>query len=142
MTRTTPDGDELLVFDHADDDPANPSGLQVPAGTMLPFESVAAAAEREVAEETGLHGLEYVGQLGARELGLNDEGGPAVTNFVHLVVPVTAPGGPVESREEWDHTVTGDGEDAGMTFRCRWERLPLELELAGGQGSFLAQLTG
>jgi hypothetical protein len=24
-----------------------------------------------------------------------------------------------------------------MTFRCRWERLPLSFELAGGQGVYL-----
>lgn len=141
VTRTTPGGSHLLVFEHADDDPSNPSGLQVPAGTMLPFESVADAAVREVAEETGLSDLEYVGQLGAQELGLDDEGGPAVTNFVHLVAGGTSSGEAVDGQPGWDYVVTGEGGDAGLTFRCRWEPLPLGLELAGGQGSFLSQLT-
>jgi len=36
--------------------------------------------------------------------------------------------------------VTGEGEDAGMTFSCRWAALPLDLELAGGQGAYLDAL--
>lgn len=142
VTRTTPHGDQLLVFEHADDDPSDPSGLQVPAGTMLPFESVADAAVREVAEETGLSDLEYVDQIGAQELALYDEGGPVVINVLRLVARGNSSGEPVEDRAEWDHVVTGEGADAGLTFRCRWEPLPLGLELAGGQGNFLSHLTG
>jgi hypothetical protein len=42
----------------------------------------------------------------------------------------------------WQHQVSGDGQDAGMTFCCRWELLPLGLELAGGQGVYLDRITG
>ncbi len=135
VTRTTHDGDELLVFDHADDAPAAPSGTQVPAGTMRRFEAITDAALRETAEETGLSGLTFVEQVGSVELGLHDPGGPSITTFVHLV----APDGGTSS---WDHVVTGDGDDRDLVFRCRWERLPLQLELAADQGRFVASVTG
>jgi 8-oxo-dGTP pyrophosphatase MutT (NUDIX family) len=140
LTRTTDHGEELLLFEHAADDPAHPSGVQVPAGTMMPFESVADAALREVAEETGLTGLSYVDQIGATELGLNEPGGPSLTNFVHLVASDPATRGEGEGPQPWDHSVTGDGADAGMVFRCRWEPLPLGVVLADGQGAFLHRI--
>ncbi len=133
VTRTTEGGDELLVFDHADDDQASPSGTQVPAGGMARFEAVTDAALRETEEEAGLAGLTYVRQVGWVELGLHDAGGPAMTTYVHL----TAPAG---GNRSWDHVVTGKGGDADMVFRCRWEPLPLRVELAGDQGRFLAAL--
>ncbi|HSS67534.1 MAG TPA: NUDIX domain-containing protein [Nocardioidaceae bacterium] len=130
VTRATGTGSELLVFDHADDDPEQPSGTQIPAGGMLPFEGIEDAAAREVAEEVGLTGLTFVAQLGGVEVALGDPGGPSVTTFVHLSAPV---GGPAS----WEHQVTGDGEDEGMTFVCRWASLPLDVELAGDQGAYL-----
>jgi 8-oxo-dGTP pyrophosphatase MutT (NUDIX family) len=136
VTRAAADGAggvELLVFDHAHDDPADPSGTQIPAGGMLPFEGIEDAAAREVAEEVGLTGLTFVAQLGGVEVALGEPGGPSVTTYVHLSA---AAGGPAE----WEHRVDGDGEDAGMTFRCRWTPLPLDFELAGGQDVYLDAL--
>jgi 8-oxo-dGTP pyrophosphatase MutT (NUDIX family) len=140
VTRTTSEGEHLLVFEHADDDLADASGIQVPAGGMLPFESLQDAAVREVAEETGVTHLTYVDQVGFTERGLDDPGGPAVLNFVHLVASADDGGAVPDAGSSWQHTVTGDGEDAGMTFRCRWESLPLRLELAGDQSAFLHKL--
>jgi ADP-ribose pyrophosphatase YjhB (NUDIX family) len=130
VTRTTEAGEELLVFEHVDDDPDNPSGIKIPAGGMLTFEAIETASIREVNEETGLEELTYVEQLGGVELGLTDPGGPSMTTYVHLTAPS-------EGASSWDHTVMGDGDDAGMTFACRWEPLPLTIELAGGQDVFL-----
>ena len=131
ITRDGGDGLELLVLDHAeDDDPDQPSGTQIPAGGMLPFEGIEDAAAREAAEETGLTGLTFVDQLGGTEVALGEPGGPSVTTYVHLSA------GP-ESPASWEHQVTGEGGDAGMTFVCRWEPLPLGFELAGGQGVYL-----
>lgn len=130
VTRSTGTGKELLVFDHVDDDPGDPSGTQVPAGGMLPFEALVDAALRETHEETGLEGVTFVGQVGFAELGLGDPGGPSVTTFVQLAAPGSGEDG-------WDHTVAGAGDDAGLVFRCSWQPLPLRFELAGDQGRFL-----
>jgi ADP-ribose pyrophosphatase YjhB (NUDIX family) len=100
---------------------------------MLTFEGIEDAAAREVAEETGLTGLTFIAQLGGVEIPLVEAGGPSVTTYVHLSAPV---GGP----REWEHRVGGDGDDAGLTFRCRWARLPLGFDLAGGQGVYLDAL--
>lgn len=135
------------MFEHADDDPASASGVQVPAGGMQPFESLADAAIREVAEETGLTGLTYVDQIGYVERGLGDVGGPAVVNFVHLEAATDVSGSAAANDgaggtdgSSWEHTVTGEGEDAGLIFRCRWEPLPLREQLAADQGAFLDSL--
>jgi 8-oxo-dGTP pyrophosphatase MutT (NUDIX family) len=139
VTRTTDGGEELLVIEHTGGEPGDSPVTQVPAGTMMPFESLADAALREVGEETGLSGLSYVDQVGATELGLDDAGGPSLTNFVHVVA--AAAGVPdAAGTQEWEHTVTGAGEDAGMVFRCRWEPLPLNIELAADQDAFLDRL--
>ncbi len=130
VTRTTERGEELLVFDHRDDQPDDPSGTQVPAGGMGRFEAIIDAAAREVEEETGIVDTTYVGQVGFVELGLDEPGGPSMTTYVHLRTPSDGP-------DAWEHTVGGDGEDGGLVFLCRWEPLPLGLELAGGQGRFL-----
>jgi 8-oxo-dGTP pyrophosphatase MutT (NUDIX family) len=134
VTRPTQSGSELLVFDHAEDDPDNPSGTQIPAGAMLPFEGIEEAAAREVDEETGLVGLTFVAQLGGVELPLGDPGGPTITTYVHL----SAPGGGPSS---WAHQVGGEGEDAGMTFVCRWAPLPLDFQLAAGQGAYVSMVS-
>jgi 8-oxo-dGTP pyrophosphatase MutT (NUDIX family) len=133
ITRTTEDGSQLLVFDHADDAPDHPAGTQSPAGGMLPFEGIEEAAAREAAEETGLTGLAFVAQLGGVEVALGEPGGPSVTTYVHLSAPTDGP-------SSWEHVVTGDGEDAGMRFLCRWAPLPLDFALAGAQGAYLSAL--
>ena len=133
VTRTTERGAELLVFEHGDDDPLHPSGVQVPAGGMATYEGIEEAALRETEEETGLKGLTFVDQLGGQERGLDDPDGAAMTTFVHL----WAAGGGLDA---WRHAVVGEGEDSGLVFRCRWEPLPLDFELAGGQGEFLDTL--
>lgn len=51
VTRTTPTGLELLLFEHPN------AGVQIPAGTVNPGETPAEAATREVIEETGLTDL-------------------------------------------------------------------------------------
>ncbi len=57
-------GDSLAVFRHRD---LPEAGIQVPAGTVKRGEGDAEAALREAHEETGLHGLRLVRELG-REL--------------------------------------------------------------------------
>ncbi len=133
VTRQGVEGVELLVFEHVDDDPADPSGVQVPSGGMMRFESIQDAAHRELEEETGLMGMTYVDQLGGVEVGLDEPGGPSMTTFVHLRAPD-------DGEAHWEHVVHGKDNDAGMRFTCRWEPLPLKMELAAGQGAFLHKL--
>jgi 8-oxo-dGTP pyrophosphatase MutT (NUDIX family) len=135
VTRSTGAGTQLLVFEHVDDDPANPSGIQVPAGGKAAYEAIDEAAFREIEEETGLTGLSMVRQLGVVELGLRDAGGPSSTTYVELSAPVHD-GDPTD----WIHHVTGDGADDGMRFAVRWEALPLGFELAGGQSVYLDRI--
>jgi 8-oxo-dGTP pyrophosphatase MutT (NUDIX family) len=132
--RAATGGLELLVFEHVDEDPANPSGLQVPAGGRLPFSSLSSDAFREVQEETGVDEVTFVRSLGAVELGPDQPGGPALTDYVHL----EATG---QTADTWEHSVTGGGDDEGLVFACRWESLPLNAELAAGQDVFLGELS-
>jgi hypothetical protein len=53
-----------------------------------------------------------------------------MTNFVHLEASS-------HGEASWAHRVSGEGEDRGLTFLCRWEPLPLTFELVGNQGVFL-----
>jgi ADP-ribose pyrophosphatase YjhB (NUDIX family) len=133
VTRPSDAGPQLLVFEHVADDPSHPSGVQVPGGGKTAFEAVETAALREVEEESGLTGLTFQAQLGAVERGVGDPVGPSITTYVHVTSPA---GGP----PAWEHTVSGEGEDAGMTFACRWEPLPLGFDLAAGQAAYLDRL--
>lgn len=134
VTRTVAAGQELLVFDHADDAPGDSSGTRVPAGGMLPFEALADAARREVEEETGLVGLDVIAELGVVEQVLGER---SVTSYVHLAVPAHAS---LDTPSSWQHTVTGGGGGDGLVFVCRWELLPLAVDLAAGQDAMLAAL--
>lgn len=164
VIRTSTAGPELLVFDHVDDDPDHPAGTQVPAGGVLPFESIEQAAHREVAEETGVTGATVIGRVGRRE-GLDGLGRPSRTTYVHLTVATHAgarawvhrvPGlderaaaayraaervweqeGGAELPDSWSPTTLEVDADAGLLFACRWERLPLSFELAADQGVLL-----
>lgn len=60
VTRKSPVGGELLVFEHRDIS----AGIQVPAGTVDPTEDLVFAARRELLEESGLNlssDLKFVG---------------------------------------------------------------------------------
>jgi 8-oxo-dGTP pyrophosphatase MutT (NUDIX family) len=77
VTRPTPGGEELLLFRHPN------AGIQIPAGTVEPGESIQAAALREATEETGLTGL-----AGQTYLGDADDPPPAGHVIVGLRTPV------------------------------------------------------
>ena len=68
VTRPAPSGHghELLVSRHPD------AGIQLPAGSVEPGEAFAAAALREVLEETGLRGTQVVAHLGTRVSDLHE----------------------------------------------------------------------
>jgi len=113
VTRERDGRRELLVFDHRDHPEA---GTQVPAGRLEPDEDLEAGLLRELEEEAGLADARIVRKFatfGPREL----PHGRAYTNHAY---ELEAPG----ARDEWEHTVAGDGDDAGLVFHYRW--VPLD----------------
>jgi 8-oxo-dGTP pyrophosphatase MutT (NUDIX family) len=105
--------DELLVFDHRDHPEA---GTQVPAGGVDHGETLIEAAIREVREETGVRLETEPTLLGTHEH-LDGLGRAAVSHFFRVVAPAGLPG-------EWQHAVSGAGEDAALVFECRFDPSP------------------
>jgi 8-oxo-dGTP pyrophosphatase MutT (NUDIX family) len=103
----------LLVFDHRDHPEA---GTQVPAGGVDPGERLEDAVLREVREETGVSLDGELTLLGTHEH-LDGLGRPAVSHFFRA----DAPGG---SPDAWEHTVSGEGDDATLVFLCRFDPAP------------------
>jgi 8-oxo-dGTP pyrophosphatase MutT (NUDIX family) len=99
---------EVLVFDH----PLDQGGfmVQLPAGTIEPYEEPETAATRELSEETGVQAhLEAL--VGVR----NEEwDGQARRRWIYLF------GAPDGLPEEWPFTC-----DCGAKTRCHW--LPFEV---------------
>lgn len=132
ITRNRNGRTEILVFDHVGQPEA---GTQVPAGTVQPGEPLAAAALREVEEETGVTGLTITRYLGCfpyrheprREL-----------HRRHVFLLTASRPLP----EAWTHTVSGQGEDTELTFRWSWLDLRLARStLAGRQGDDREQVS-
>ncbi|MFI6122107.1 NUDIX domain-containing protein [Streptomyces sp. NPDC051064] len=124
------EGAELLVFDHVG---MADAGTQVPAGGVEPGEELSHAVLREVAEETGLltAGVIRPAAVDERPHPLTRQ--PRRTTFFLLRAPEDTP-------DAWVHRVGGDGVDAGLTFACRFEALPLWRPLADGQDAWLGNL--
>jgi 8-oxo-dGTP pyrophosphatase MutT (NUDIX family) len=120
-------GRELLVFDQRGDPGAR---TQVPAGRLDPGESLEDGLARELDEEVGIRArvVRELGQI-TRRLG---DGKVYESHYFQLETD--------DPRDEWEHLVHGDGDDAGLVFLCRFVPLePLPI-LAGRQGEFLDRL--
>ncbi|MDQ1658815.1 MAG: hypothetical protein QOD41_3898 [Cryptosporangiaceae bacterium] len=124
VVRLTGTGSQLLVFDQVG---APAAGTQVPAGGVARDEALADAAIREMWEETGLQGLEVVGELGTEDRPHPLTGQPRRTTYPQV-------------RGARPHHVTGGGVDRGMRFACRFEPLPLSTSLADSQDAFLGRI--
>jgi 8-oxo-dGTP diphosphatase len=121
VTRERDGRRELLVFDHRDYPDA---GTQVPAGRLEPDEDREAGLLRELEEEAGLADARIVRKFatfGPGEL-------PHGRSYTNHAYELESPG----ARDEWEHTVVGDGDDAGLVFRYRWVPLDPEPTLWGG----------
>lgn len=104
-------GAQLLVFRGPGHD-----GLQVPKGTVETNESLDAALCREVAEESGLRvdtARRVASDVWTRRVGPLTK---YVRHFYHADID--------ESRDRWDHVVTGHGEECGERFEYFWVDLP------------------
>ena len=109
ITRPSAAGDELLVFDHRGMPEA---GTQVPAGSVEDGESSEAAAVRELHEESGLSDIALVGPIDAYDW-TNPTTGNVHRRKVFRAHVIGLP-------DAWEHTVHGEGDDAGMIFDYRW----------------------
>lgn len=108
---TRRDGAQLLVFRGPGHD-----GLQVPKGTVETNEPLDAALRREVAEESGLSiddARRVASDVWTRRVGPLTK---YVRHFYHADID--------ESRDQWNHVVTGHGEESGETFEYFWVDLP------------------
>ncbi|MEV0967804.1 NUDIX hydrolase [Microtetraspora glauca] len=121
---------ELLVFDHVG---MPDSGTQVPAGGVLPHESLEQAVLREVVEETGLTDVSIVRPIAVDDSPHPDTGQPRRTTFFQLTVHT-------DGADAWHHHVRGDGEDAGLEFACRFVPMPLAGRLADAQDAWLSRI--
>jgi 8-oxo-dGTP diphosphatase len=122
---------ELLVFDHRDHPDA---GTQVPAGRLDPGESLEQGLRRELHEEAGLDRIRIVAELAGPEEVDRHYAGSAYANHVFHVEPEE------ELPDEWEHVVFGDGDDAGLVFRYRWEPIRDDLMLWGQHDPLLKLL--
>jgi 8-oxo-dGTP pyrophosphatase MutT (NUDIX family) len=105
--------DGLLVFDHRDHPEA---GTQVPAGGVDRGEELLDAVSREVREETGVLLDAEPTPLGEYEH-LDGLGQPTLSYFFRVDAPGDLP-------DAWQHVVTGDGDDIGLVFDCRFDPAP------------------
>jgi ADP-ribose pyrophosphatase YjhB (NUDIX family) len=127
VTREAVGVSAVLAFRHRDYPEA---GIQVPRGTVDDDEDPAATVVREVREECGLCDTRLIGLLAHDVEAQPDD--PAwywERFFFHLTAP--------DAPDEWEHTVTGDGEDNGLVFSFFW--LPRERlgDLWSGFGEYL-----
>jgi 8-oxo-dGTP pyrophosphatase MutT (NUDIX family) len=115
VTRQRDGATELLVFDHRDDHSA---GTQVPAGRLDSGETLEEGLLRELHEEAGIEDGVVVRELRRP---------PWPSRYENHAFEVRSASH--ESTDTWDHVVHGDGDDAGLVFRFRWERVRSDLML-------------
>jgi len=118
---------EVAVFSHPDFEVMT-LGIQVPGGTIEPYESPEAGALRETFEESGFDGFTSMRHLATDVRSYPTE----VTErfFYQFEVSPSVP-------DTWNHTVS-DGElDKGMVFAYHWLTVAEAQRLLGHMGDYL-----
>jgi 8-oxo-dGTP diphosphatase len=126
VTRQRDGAKELLVFDHRQDPAA---GTQVPAGRLDPGETLEQCLLRELHEEAGIEDGVVVRELRRP---------PWPSKYENHAFEVRSESR--ESTDTWDHVVHGDGDDAGLVFCFRWERVRSDLMLFNRTDPLLEEL--
>jgi 8-oxo-dGTP pyrophosphatase MutT (NUDIX family) len=131
VTREREGQTQALVFRHRVPD-APEAGIQVPGGTAEPGERPADTLLRELREEVGIapNRLTYIAALAVDHHVIAGE--TVERHFYHVKVD--------DAPDEWEHVVTGGGEDAGMVFSFFWIERPDEAPLAADQGAYLGRV--
>ncbi|QGH34468.1 NUDIX domain-containing protein [Gracilibacillus salitolerans] len=124
VTRIKNGKTQVLVFQH----PIAEAGIQVPKGTVKPYEDTKNAVIREMEEETGLRNFMVV-DLIAEDFWENDDGTIHNRFFYKLTVNVV--------EDKWDYKPTGGGEEEDLTFHYFWISSENEIELIRGHGDYL-----
>lgn len=118
---------ELLVLSFKDQ-PFLP--WRLPGGSVANGEDPLAAMHREVLEEAGLEGLEVARKLGVKSY-LKATPKAYINRHDYLLWA------PPQTPSQWEHRVTGKGDDAGEIFRYRWAAAGELLHLDGEFGQYL-----
>ncbi|MCP8968912.1 NUDIX hydrolase [Ectobacillus ponti] len=127
ITREQDGREQLLVHAHRDFPEA---GVQVPGGTVNPGETLEAALLREVYEEAGLHAVQVQRHVADELVHIREKSEYQKRHFYHITLTAVV-------RDEWEHVVTGDGEDTNLVFQYRWVDLQQTPPLSGRQGAYL-----
>ncbi len=109
---------QILCFLH----PPPSNDFQIPKGTVEPGEAIENAVLRELQEESGIGDAKLIQKVGVTEWiipadhhGL-EEPEQQFWHIYHLEVNRSLP-------DQWLHTVTGEGGDAGLLFDYFWQPL-------------------
>lgn len=124
----------LVTFTH-DDIPIEESGVQVPAGTIKPGESAREAALREALEETGLHDVRVIRELGETYYDISPYRHEIMHRHFFELTTSTSPGPPWAAGE-------ADPESGGdrVAWTCRWIPLEQAHVLACGLGALIGEI--
>ncbi|GAA3288617.1 NUDIX domain-containing protein [Arthrobacter citreus] len=129
--------EHLLVFTHLDV-PLDVTGVQVPAGTVRPGEDPAAAAVREVLEETGMK-ADVVRPLGTAAYDYSPARFEIATRHFFLLRPAT----PADIARQWEAGESDPDHGGGQQrWECRWMPLAQAHVLSAGLGAMLGSLCG
>lgn len=125
ITRGDGPDQQLLVYTMKD----NPeSGMQVPGGTIDRGELLMDALYREIEEETGIQkdDLVLIGKLAKNTYFPRHRDRKYERTIFQLEYKGDGP-------DEWEHTVTGEGKDQGLTLHIRWAAVNAIPDLAEKQ---------
>ena len=128
-------GNRLLVFRQPNFPEA---GIQIPGGSMDPYERSEDAVLREAFEETGLVGLTISAFLGDVQHDLEPYGerGTIDRHYFHLRIDGDVP-------ETWHHVELdpSEGEHENVLFELFWVELPDGVpDLVGHRGEMIPEL--